>query len=271
MPNRRAVRRPRRVQVHFWKRGEFQAYPGYTTNISTTGMFLATNSPQPPGTRLRIEVLEGDRGFMLEGVVAHSRKVRNEMMRVSQPGMGIRFLTVEELVRELIPVLPGETEEIPTARATAPHQVVSPPLSPSPPAATPPPAAEAPPASPAAAPARPAPPPLPVSRPIEASGVFSLGFLGVSEFLEVFQRDISQGGLFVSTRFPARLQETVRIELRPPSPDVPSVFLSARVVQRFEPQEGSFGPNLLSGMGVEILHLGTVLEELRPIVEKLKG
>ena len=98
-----------------------------------------------------------------------------------------------------------------------------------------------------------------------------MGFLGVSEFLEVFQRDVSQGGLFVSTRFPARLQETVRIELRPPSPDVPSVFLSARVVQRFEPQEGSFGPNLLSGMGVEILHLGTVLEELRPIVERLRA
>lgn len=269
MPNRRAVRRPRRVQVHFWKRGEFQAHPGYTTNISTTGMFLATNSPQPPGTRLRIEVLEGDRGFMLEGVVAHARKVRNELMRVSQPGMGIRFLAVEELVRELIPVLPGETEEIPTAGAAAPHQVVSPPLDPLRPSAAPRPAAEAPPT--AQVPARPAPAPPPAGRPIEASGVFSVGFLGVSEFLEVFQRDIAQGGLFVSTRFPARLQETVRIELRPPGAGVPSVFLSARVVQRFEPQEGSFGPNLLSGMGVEIHHLATVLDELRPIVERLRA
>ena len=67
-------------------------------------MFIATNSPQPPGTRLRIEVLEGDRGFMVEGVVAHARKVRGDLMRLSQPGMGVRFLSVEELVRELIPV-----------------------------------------------------------------------------------------------------------------------------------------------------------------------
>ncbi len=98
-----------------------------------------------------------------------------------------------------------------------------------------------------------------------------MGFVGPSDFLEVFQRDIVNGGLFVSTRYPGRLQETVRIELRPPVPGVSSVLLSARVVQRFEPQEGSFGPNLLAGMGVEILDLPAVLAELRPIVEKLKG
>ena len=103
-------RRARRVQVQFWKRGEPQAYPGYTTNISMTGMFIATRSPHPPGTRLRIEVLEAQRGFVIEGVVAHARKVRGEMMHVSQPGMGVRFLDVEELVRELIPAGYGEAD-----------------------------------------------------------------------------------------------------------------------------------------------------------------
>jgi len=270
MTRRRAVRRPRRVQVQFWKRGEPHVYPGYTTNISTTGMFLATNSPQPPGTRLRIEVLEGDRGFMLEGVVAHARKIRGDMMRMSQPGMGVRFLAVEDLVRELIPVLPGETEEIPTG----PEQIVfsspDPPLPAPPPAVAPPSAQPVPaPPPPPAAPARPAPASAPIPRPTEGTGVFSVGFLGAREFLEVYQRDIVNGGLFVSTRYPGRLQETVRIELRPP--DSSSVFLRARVVQRFEPQEGSFGPNLLSGMGVEILNLPALLEELQPIVERLRG
>src|SRR5918996_237440 len=113
MTRRRSVRRLRRVQVQFWRRGELQSYPGYTTNISTTGMFLATNSPQPPGTRLRIEVMNGDQGFIVEGVVAHARRTRGDMMRLSQPGMGVRFLSVEEMVRELIPVMPGETEEFP--------------------------------------------------------------------------------------------------------------------------------------------------------------
>ena len=267
MTRRRAVRRPRRVQVQFWKRGESHIYPGYTTNISTTGMFLATNSPQPPGTRLRVEVLEGDRGFVVEGVVAHARKTRSDLMRMTQPGMGIRFLAVEELVRELIPMIPGETEEIPEAPpvprpatqnvAPATTAPVQPPVSPAPP----------PPAAPAPAAPAPAPPP----RPIEGSGAFSIGFLGPAEFLEIFQRDIVNGGLFVSTRYPGRLQEIVRIEIRPPVPGAAPVLLSARVVQRFEPQEGSFGPNLLSGMGVEILELPSVLAELRPIIEKMKG
>jgi hypothetical protein len=106
---------------------------------------------------------------------------------------------------------------------------------------------------------------------MEEGGLFSMGFLGPAEFLQTYQRDIVNGGLFVSTRYPGRLQEIVRIELRPPVPGLPSVVLRARIVQRFEPQEGSFGPNLLSGMGVEILDLATVLDELRPIVARMQG
>src|SRR3712207_6651675 len=113
MSRRRAVRRPRRVQVHFWKQGEPTAYVGYTTNISMTGMFVATNSPMAPGARIRVEVIDRDRGFMVEGVVAHARKIRGDMARISQSGMGVRFLSVEELVRELIPAAYGQTEEIP--------------------------------------------------------------------------------------------------------------------------------------------------------------
>ena len=277
MTRRRAVRRPRRVQVQFWKRGESHIFPGYTTNISTTGMFLATNSPQPPGTRLRIEVLEGDRGFIVEGVVAHARKTRSDLMRLTQPGMGIRFMAVEELVRELIPSIPGETEEIPEAPAAslaAASSAAAPPPAVHPPAAAPRPVTEkvaSPPPAPPPPAASPAPAHPPIPRPTDGGGAFSMGFLGPSEFLEVFQRDIANGGLFVSTRYPGRLQETVRIELRPPAPGIAPVFLSARVVQRFEPQDGSFGPNLLSGMGVEILDLPAVLAELRPIVERLKG
>jgi hypothetical protein len=259
------VRRLRRVQVQFWKVGELQSYPGYTTNISTTGMFLATASPQPPGTRLRVEVMNGDQGFVLEGVVAHSRKVRGDMMRLSQPGMGIRFLTVEEIVRQLIPVIPGETEEIPETdrdwgQALPPEPAAAPaPFIPQP---------QAPPAPPV-----PAPPVRfePVPRPVDAAGVFSVQFLGPAELVEVFQRDIVHGGLFVSTRYPGRLQETVKIDLLPPVPDAEPVSFRARVVQRFEPQGRDSAPNLLSGMGVEILDLSKVLEKLRPLVERLKA
>jgi hypothetical protein len=295
MTRRRNVRRPRRVQVQFWRRGEAQAYTGYTTNISTTGMFLATTSPQAPGTRLRVEVMDGNHGFVVEGVVAHARKVRGDMMRLTHPGMGIRFLSVEELVRELIPVLPGETEEIPEAErlwgAAGPPEPSASPLSektapllpplpplppPSPlpisatPTPTPPPPAPNPPTMAAVPPSvRPS---EPVTRPvpIDGIGVFNVQFLGPSEFLEVFQRDILNGGLFVSTRYPGRLQETIKVDLLPPVPFAEPISFRARVVQRFEPHGNDFGPNLLAGMGVEILDLVAVLERLRPFVERLK-
>src|SRR3954468_22204295 len=118
---RRATRRPRRVQVHFWRQGDPTAYIGYTTNISLTGMFVATNSPVSSGSRVRVEVIDRDRGFMVEGVVAHARRSPVELARLNQSGMGIRFLSVEELVRELMPAgLAGGTEEIPQEAAPRP-------------------------------------------------------------------------------------------------------------------------------------------------------
>ena len=242
MPNRISPRRARRVQVQFWKRGEPHAYPGYTTNISLTGMFIGTRSPFPPGTRLRIEILEGDRGFMVEGVVMHARKVPSELMRLNQPGMGVRFLSVEDLVRELVPA-GYDQEELPPVQAGPP-----PPPAPSP---MPPPASR---------------PSDPIPTPREGGGTFAVHFFNPAEFLEVYRRDIANGGLFVSTRYPGRLQETVNVELHPPFPDARPVVVRARVVQRFEPSGDSFGPNLLAGMGVELLDLPSVVESLQPYV-----
>lgn len=275
MSRRRAVRRPRRVQVHFWKKGEPTSYVGYTTNISMTGMFVATNSPLPPGSRLRVEIVDRDRGFMVEGVVAHARKVRGDLARISQSGMGVRFLNVEELIRELIPTAYGETEEIPAS--SSPSSPVTQPVTLVPPRAPEPPPPSTPSNTapePVQAPA-PAPPPRPApaapSPPITATGgVFTVRFEGPDEFLEVYRRDILQGGLFVSTLFPARLQEFVHVELQPPLPGAEPVLVRARVVQRFEPNPGDLsGPNLLAGMGLELLDLPAVLERLRPAIDRM--
>ncbi|MEA2559970.1 MAG: PilZ domain [Acidobacteriota bacterium] len=241
--------------MQFWKRGEPHAYPGYTTNISLTGMFIGTRSPLPPGTRLRIEVLEGDRGFMVEGVVAHARKVRGEMMRLSQPGMGVRFVSVEDLVRELVPSGYGY-EDLPPAQEE-PLEVPSTPELPVP--------RPAPPVS------RPQEPIPPIPTPREGGGTFAIHFLNPGEFLEVYRRDIVNGGLFVSTRFPGRLQETVNVELHPPFPNAKPVLVRARVVQRFEPSGDSLSPNLLAGMGVELLDLATVVDNLQPYVMGMQG
>jgi hypothetical protein len=183
---------------------------------------------------------------MIEGLVVHARRVRGELVRVSQPGMGVRFLSVEELVRELIPVGHG-AEEGPSAFPE------------------PAPASQPAPASSVPRPASPA----PIPTPREGSGTFSVHFFSAAEFVEVFRRDIVNGGLFVSTRYPGRIQETVSVELHPPFPGAEPVLVRARVVQRFEPSADPYGsPNLLAGMGVELLDLPIVVEKLLPYVER---
>ena len=211
-----------------------------------TGMFIVTRNPYPPGTRLRVEVLDGQRGFVIEGVVAHARKIRGELMRLTEPGMGVRFLSVEELVRELIPAGHG-IEELPGALPDPDPEPVPP----------------VPPPQPVSAP-RPA---TPIPTPHEGTGTFAVHFLSPGEFVEVFQRDIVNGGLFVSTRYPGRLQESVNVELHPPFPGAAPVPVRARVVQRFEPSSNGI-PNLLAGMGVDLLDLPAVVDRLKPYVER---
>jgi Tfp pilus assembly protein PilZ len=237
-------------------------------------MFIGTRSPMPSGTRVRIEVL-GEHGFMIEGVVAHARKVRGELARITQTGMGVRFLSVEELVRDLLPGT-GGGEGAAVTPPDAPPPFLSgddrfedipepPPLPELPP----------PPPPPQAAPVRPQPPTagpgIGGSGSIGASGanaaggpgVFTVRFPSPRHFLDVFERDIKNGGLFVSTRFPGRLGERVTIELHPS--DAEPILVHAWVVQRFEPH----GASMLAGMGVELLDAPGVCERLRPIVARL--
>jgi Tfp pilus assembly protein PilZ len=238
MISRRSARRPRRLQVTFWQRGGSQGSPGHTENISMSGMFLGTNSPLPQGSRLRIEIHDREHGFVVEGEVVHARKVHGELGRIKPSGMGIRFLSVEELIRELLPSVAPELEPIPGSSAD------------------------------------PEEPPAEISRlaptaPVES--VWSVRFPSPGQFLEIYHRDLANGGLFVSTSRPARLQESVVIDLYPPEEGGEPIRLRARVAQRFEPQpvEGAPGRNLLAGMWVELLDPREVQARLRPWVERL--
>jgi hypothetical protein len=237
--------------VNFWCQGDPKPHVGYTTNISMTGMYVATTSPFATGSRLRVELVDRDRAFMVEGIVAHARRMQLELVRLNQSGMGVRFLTVEELVRELIPAGLGETAETEVVPGDRVRE-------------------ELPPPEPDPAPAKAGLPPPPAAPVDPAGGSFTVRFASVAEFLAVYQRDLVQGGLFVSTPLPARLHETVRVELYPPGFSALPVVLQARVVQRFEPQTGT-GPNLLSGMGLELLDLPALIARLEPVIARLKG
>ena len=86
----------RRLQVRFRPIGGRDSYVGYTTNISQTGMFVATIRPLKPGTELDIEVSDKQHVLRLDAVVVHARKVPPAWQRIRPSGMGVRFLEARE-------------------------------------------------------------------------------------------------------------------------------------------------------------------------------
>ena len=100
MERRGEERRSRRAQISFWQRGSEKRYRGYSANISSGGMYIDTNHLAPKGTRIRLEVGSDREGFMAEAVVA---RVNKSVQALRPSGMGLRFLTIEELLGELMP------------------------------------------------------------------------------------------------------------------------------------------------------------------------
>ena len=254
MERRQEERQFRRLPVRFWVRDEGKERVGFTTNISTGGMFIGSNQVLLPGTRLRVEVLDSSNGFVIEGQVTRAVRAAPHLRAVQSSGMGIRFVPVAELVQEFF-LRPAETP--PDGQPAANAALAS--------APPPQPATAAPPAAPPAA-AAPAfvPPPLPDDHDHHARHpVFALRFPDLDSLRRVYQRDIVMGGLFVSTPTPGQMQETVVIELHLPSG--PPFSLMARVVQRFEPKNDGVA-NLLCGMGVELLDPAAAQAALRAVL-----
>ncbi len=92
-PNRRLGRR---LNVKFRPIGEDTAHVGYSTNVSATGMFVATIRPLKPGTEVDIELSDKEHSIHLDAVVVHARKVPPNWQRLRPSGMGLRFLDPSE-------------------------------------------------------------------------------------------------------------------------------------------------------------------------------
>lgn len=241
MEKRRKRRFARRIQVRYWPQGEDHERKGYTTNVSTTGVFIATNAPLPPATRMRIEFLDRS-GFIVEAVVAHSARVSASLQSIRSSGMGIRFLLPSELVRELLPSRSeGEVEEVEEIKAGAPDQDRFYSLGEHKP--TP---------EEAASGAR--------KRATGSSGapVFTVGFRNVAYLLDALETEIAFGGVFVPTDTPAGLHEDVRIALALPAPIRRTVHASATVVQVVGASPGGGR----AGMGVAFSDTSKVVAEL---------
>ncbi|HEV8628798.1 MAG TPA: PilZ domain-containing protein [Thermoanaerobaculia bacterium] len=282
MGERRRNRRwPRQLDVRVWKYGEEgQANRSISTNVSRTGIFVRTQQVLPSGTRLRLEVGHSGRSFVVEGVVMRALRTPSHLQSVMPSGMGVRFLSAEELLFELLPAIDFQAEErIPTGLDGADE--MEPEAEPAPKA---PPRAASPArlttAAPTAGAGSPAPTPTtprgvpssalktpPAGAPaIGSSHLFPLHFRDSEQFRMVFERDVQTGGLFISTPRPAPLDAVIQVEVIIEGMELPAVRLQARVVHRMEPPPGSPPGNLLAGMGVQFLDVARAVEQLRALL-----
>lgn len=225
MNRRVSVRHPRRVQVAFWKQGEpGHSHSGYTANISVTGMFVCTNTPLARGSRVRIEVLDPERGFIVEGIVTHAIKTPAQLQSVRQSGMGIRMLRVEELIANFLEggVRHQQAMSSQSAMAAVAPSPMARPSEPAAPDVVPP----------AARVAEP-PPGRAVAAPVER--IYSVVFTAPEQFLVAYRRELQNGGLFVPAEEPAARDAQVLVRLHLPREDMAPLLLPARVVQTYAP------------------------------------
>ena len=256
----------RRIELRFWRPGEVQGHTAYTANISQSGLFLNTAISLMPGERLRLEIVDREHGFVAEGRVARVHRVALALRQVDAQGVGVRFLLPEELVEALVPHARQAGPVTLGGRPVAPERFDDG-------------GGEA-------------------GGPVGEAGfggdadaraeddagsadglqldpdrakIVPVQFQDPSSFLSTFHRDISAGGLFVSTPHPMALHEVIWIEMQLPIPGERPRLFAARVVQRFEPQAAvGSGRNFLSGMAVQFVEPEKVLSELKPLLATLR-
>ena len=263
MDRRKSRRWPRQLDIRFWAReGEDKPHRAVASNVSLTGIFVRTSAVFKAGTRIRLEVLYGGRSFMTEVVVARAIKTPSHFQTVKPSGMGMRFMSSEELVRELLPGLPGEA-----ASSSAPTSGPAPAQAATAAPGVPPSSAEAPVA--AEAPAGTKPSTSETARERTTPGVpddrmFDLRYATLDRFATAFERDVMTGGLFIPCPDPLPLDTVVHVRIAVDGVAVQPIVIASRVVHRMEPPPGdSGGPNLLVGMGVQFTDADRAIALLR--------
>jgi len=259
MGDSRRRRYKKRLQVRFWREGDDNPHSGYTTNISMTGMFVATNTPMTPNERVRIEIIDENGNRFVHGEVVHAARVSPLLAELRKAGMGIRLLGVDELIGGLLGRGRERLREDIEFRVNAPMRT-----------------GYDQPAAPGTDWPQEQPEP---SRSDEASGwtetvspldptLFSIRFESGEEFLSAFRRELQHGGMFIKTRHPPNVDEEVTVEITKSAEE--PVRLPARVVSRRRPTADP-DPRSPPGINVDFTDLKGALEELRrlrEIVEK---
>ena len=251
MKLRSAPRYKRRLPVRFWHPKTGDAHQAFTIDISLVGMFISTRSPLPRGSRLRIEVLEPGHNYVFQGEVVRAARVAPELQRVSPSGMGVRLLSVRELVQELIPVEAEKARVVPPRQAAAKAGGRTA-------------AAKAGRYSMAGQPRTAA----PGDDEEEEAPVYLLRFASPEVFLQIFLHHREQGGFFVPTRRPAAVGEAIRVTFELLRSGVEPLALDAKVEAHLtEAQDEHEHP---AGMRVAFLDPDDAMEQLRAMIRRLR-
>lgn len=93
----RAPRRALRLPVTYWRRGEeHKTFSGFTTNVSPSGMFVATWRPLPPNALIDLDIERPEQVVRTTARVVHAARHPPEFARVLKSGMGLRFSRPED-------------------------------------------------------------------------------------------------------------------------------------------------------------------------------
>lgn len=107
---RKSPRLRRRLQVAY---GEHDlGTNGFGLDISAGGIFVTATTLLPPGTRVHMKVTMGAVVFFAEGRVVRQKLVHQALRGTDPQGMGIRFLSPQEIIEGLGPV-PRKTAPAP--------------------------------------------------------------------------------------------------------------------------------------------------------------
>ncbi len=221
--------------MRFWRRGAPKdVQTGYTSDLSRSGAFVTTQKPVGRNGRIQMQLATGTGSYLLEGVVARSLQVPQELLKVKPGGMGIRFLRVEELVGELLEA--GANDLRRTGEVQVPDvesRTVA-----------------------------------PVQQSAGSKWLFDVDLSDRERFLRLWEQDIKLGGLFVESTAPAPAETPIQLRLKAPDTEEP-LLAQARVVQVFVPRADS--PSLLPGMGVVLVDSDDVLDRLGGLADQLRA
>ena len=210
MDKRKTPRYKRRIQLRFWSSDDRNPRKGFTHNVSVAGMFIASNAPFKPGTRIFVEIPTSTEKMILQAEVRNAARVDPLLQKVKPSGMGVRFLTTEELMAELLKLKkppPGEEKEAGEEAEVEESQGLQGP-------------------------------------------VLEVTFTTPHDLANTYERDIKYGGLFLPTEQSVEEEDKVVVEFRFDWDSSLAVQVQANVIKKFAAAEGSATGETVSGVGV---------------------